>query len=109
MKKTPKYKLSKYLEDLIKHREPTTVDAVIYDAMFIVRSLPSDLPLNFENIVELVLNNICNTQASGVHFVCDSYVKRLKNIEQQARDVNDGSYHTSLVQIRYVLKILDML
>ena len=48
VKKTPKYKLSKYLEDLIKHREPTTVDAVIYDAMFIVQSLLSDLPLNLE-------------------------------------------------------------
>ena len=93
VKKTPKYKLSKYLEDLIKHRGPTTVDAVIYDAMFIVQSLPSDLPLNFGKIAELVLKNICNTQASEVHFVCDSYVKSIKNVEQQERGVNDGLYH----------------
>ena len=60
VKKTPKYKLS---------RELTTVDAVIYDAMFIVQSLPSDLLLNFGKIAELVLKNICNTRASEVHFV----------------------------------------
>ena len=93
VKKTPKYKLSKYLEDLIKHREPTTVGAVIYDAMFIVQSLPSYLSLNFGKIAELVLKNICNTQASEVHFVCDSYVKSIKNVEQQARGVNNGLYH----------------
>ena len=53
LKKTPKYKLSKHLEQSIKHREPTTIDVVIYDGMFIVQSLPSDLPLHFGSIAEL--------------------------------------------------------
>ena len=71
--------------------------------MFIVQSLPSDLPLNFGKIAELVLKNICNTQASEVHFVCDSYVKSIKNVEQQEKRccVNDGLYHiTGADQVR---------
>ena len=92
LKKTPKCKLSKHLKQLIKHREPTTIDVVIYDAMFIVQSLPSDLPLHFGRAV-LVMKNICNIQSSEVHFVCDSYVKSIKNVEQQARSAINGSYH----------------
>ena len=38
----------------------------------------------------LVLKNICTSE---VHFVCDSYVKSIKNVEQQARSAIDGSYH----------------
>ena len=92
VKKTPKYKLSKHLEQLITHEEPAAVDVVLYDAMFIIQSLPSDLPLHFGNIAELVLRIICSTQAREVHFVCDSYVKSIKNIEQQARGASDGSF-----------------
>jgi len=93
VKKTPKYTLSKHLEDLITHKEPTTVDTVIYDAMFIIQSLPSDLPLRFGNVAELVLKIICSPKARKVHFVCDSYVKSIKSVEQQARGANDGSFH----------------
>jgi len=93
VKKTPKYNLPKYLEDLITHKEPSTLDTVLYDAMFIIQSLPFDLPLAFENVAALVLKIICSVQATEVHFVCDSYVKSIKNVEQQARGANDGSFH----------------
>ena len=89
VKKTPKHTLSKHLEVLITHSEPTKVDVVIYDAMFMIQSLPSNLPLRFGNIAELVLKMICSPTARIVHFVCDSYVKSIKNVEQQARGAND--------------------
>ncbi len=70
------------------------IDALFYDAMFIVQSLPSNLPLNFGSVARLVLKIICNTEANEVHFVCDSYnVKSIKNAEQQSRGTNDASYH----------------
>ena len=64
VKKTPKYKLSKHLEDVITHKKPTSVDVVLYDAMFIIQSLSSDLPLHFSNIAELVLRIICSTKST---------------------------------------------
>lgn len=42
VKKTPQYNLSKHLEDLITHTEPTVVNTVLYDAMFIIQSLPTN-------------------------------------------------------------------
>ncbi len=109
IKKTPKYKLSKYLEELIQHKEPTVIDALFYDAMFIVQSLPSNLPLNFGSVARLVLKIICNTEANEVHFVCDSYnVKSIKNAEQQSRVTNDASYHIT-VQISCGQKTSGML
>ena len=101
LKKTPKHKLSKHLEALITHEEPRSVDVVLYDAMFIIQSLPRDLPNHFGNIAEMVLRIICSTPAREVHFVCDSYVKSIKNVEQQARGANDGSFNiTGADQLR---------
>ena len=105
MKKTPKSKLSRHLEALITHTEPAAVDIVLYDAMLITQSLPSDLPLRFSNIAELVLRIICSTRAGEVHFVCDSYVKSIKNVEQE---VQMKDQFISLVQTRHVLDILNM-
>ena len=118
VKKTPKYKLSKHLEHLITHKQPSAVDVVLYDAMLIIQSLPSDLPLRFGNIAELVLRIICSTQAREVHFVCDSYVKSIKNIAElvlriicstQAREVHFvcDSYVKSIKNIaELVLRII---
>ena len=53
------------------------------------------------NIAELILRIICSTKAHEVHFVCDSYVKSITNIEQQARGASDGSFHiTGADQLR---------
>ena len=49
VKKTPKYKLSKHLEDLITHTQPTVVNTVLYDAMFIIQSLPTNVPKTLTN------------------------------------------------------------
>ena len=43
MKETPKYPLGKYLKDLMTHQEPSKIDVVLYDAMFISQSLPSKI------------------------------------------------------------------
>jgi hypothetical protein len=88
IKKTPKYKLSKYFEYLITHKEPSTIDTVLYDTMF--QSLLADLHLTFGNVAALVLTIICSVQATEVYFVCDSCVKSIKNVEQLTRGVNDG-------------------
>jgi hypothetical protein len=101
MKKIPKNKLAHHLQDLITHTDPKTVDVVIYDAMCMIQSLPSDLPVAYGNVAELVLKIICRPKASEVHFVCDSYGKSIKNIEQQARGTSEGSYYiTGADQIR---------
>jgi hypothetical protein len=93
LKKTPKSKLSKHLEALIEHDNPRSVDVLLYDAMFIIQSLPTDLPLRLGDIAELLLRIICSTPAKEVHFVCDSYVKSIKNVEQRARGETDGSFN----------------
>ena len=92
-KTSPKYKLSKHLEGLIIHTEPTVVNIVLYDAMFIIQSLPTNLPKTFGKLAELVLNIICHIQADEIHFVCDRYdVKSIKNAEQQTRGGNNEMY-----------------
>ncbi|KAG1648370.1 hypothetical protein GQR58_029891 [Nymphon striatum] len=69
--------------------------------MFIIQSLPTSLPHNFGKVAELVLKIICSTQADETHFVYDSYVKSIKNAEQQARGANDGSFNiTGADQLR---------
>ncbi|KAG1684708.1 hypothetical protein GQR58_009314 [Nymphon striatum] len=66
-----------------------------------LQSLPTSLPHNFGKVAELVLKIICSTQADETHFVCDSYVKSIKNAEQQARGANDGSFNiTGADQLR---------
>jgi hypothetical protein len=93
MKKTPKHTLAKYLEDLITHQEPLTNDVVLYDAMFIIQSLPSEALTTFGKLAEVVLKNICNVKSKDIHFVCDSYVKSIKDTEQQARGATGGTFH----------------
>lgn len=93
LKKTKKSQLSEHLEALIEHDSPRSVDVLLYDAMFIIQSLPTDLPLRFGDIAELILKNICRTAAKEVHFVCDSYVKSIKNVEQQARGETESSFN----------------
>ena len=101
MKKTPTYKLSKHLEDLITHTQPTVINTVLYDAMFIIQSLPTNLLHSFGKVAELVLKIICSTRADEIHFICDSYVKSIKNAEQLVRGANDGSFHiTGADQLR---------
>lgn len=43
----------------------------------------------------MVLKIICSAKSTEVHFVCDSYVKSIKNknIEQEARSTTEGSFH----------------
>ncbi len=92
VKKKPKYKLFKHLEYMITHEEPTVVDVVLYDAMFILQSLPSDLSLHFSDIAELLLRIICSTHARDTYFVCGSYVKSVTNNQQQAKGASDGQF-----------------
>ena len=68
------------------------VNVVIYDAMFIIQSLPTALLHNFGKVAEIDLKIICNTQADEIHFVCDNHVNSIKNASQQARGANDGSF-----------------
>ena len=51
------------------------------------------MPLRLGDIAELLLKNICSTPAKEVHFVCDSYVKSIKNVEQLARGETEGSFN----------------
>ncbi|KAG1693768.1 Peripheral-type benzodiazepine receptor-associated protein 1 [Nymphon striatum] len=103
---TSKTSLLTYFGQIISHDYSitpmiTVVNTVLYDAMFIIQSLPTSLPHNFGKVAELVLKIICSTQADETHFVCDSYVKSIKNAEQQARGANDGSFNiTGADQLR---------
>ena len=65
------------------HTEPTMINTVLYDAMFIIQSLPTNVPKTFGKLAELVLKIICHIQVDEIHFVCDRYdVKSIKNAEQ---------------------------
>lgn len=78
-----------------------TVDTVLYDAMFVIQSLSSDLPMHFGNLAELLLTTICNTTAVEIHFVCDTYVKSINSAEQLANGSTDASFHiTGTEQLR---------
>ena len=43
---------------MIEHDNPRSVDVLLYDAMFIIQSLPTDLPLRLGDIAKLLLKNI---------------------------------------------------
>ena len=55
--------------------------------------MPTSLPHTFGKVAELVLKIICNTDANEIDFVCDNYVKSIKNSTQRTRETNDGSFH----------------
>ena len=73
--------------------EPTVINTVLYDVMFIIQSLPTNVPKTFGKLAELVLKIICHIQVDEIHFVCDRYdVKSIKNAEKQTRGGNNKMY-----------------
>ena len=68
-------------------------DTVLYDVMFIIQSLPTNVPKTFGKLAELVLKIICHIQVDEIHVFCDRYdVKSIKNAEKQTRGGNNKMY-----------------
>ena len=61
--------------------------------MFIIQSLPLDLPQNIGRIAQMIIKIICSAPTERVHFVCYSYGKSIKNVEEHARGTNERSFH----------------
>ncbi len=90
MSSTAKAALLKKLESKIDSSPPETVDVMVIDAMFIIRSL-TNLPPTFKGIAQNILSIVCRTSAKEVHLVTDRYdIPSIKGMEQKKRETSNS-------------------
>lgn len=72
MNKTGKAALQQKLEKMIDSCSPTSVNAYVIDAMFLIRSW-TNLPSTYAGVAKAILSQIC-CFAKRVDFVRDTYI-----------------------------------
>ena len=63
--------------------------------MMLMQSLPNDLPTKMGDIALMILKLVTKHGAQEIHFVCDSYTKSIKGMEQNARGANEQEFSIS--------------
>lgn len=85
MNKTTKSVLVDILEQVVDHKQPVAVDAVIFDGFLILRSLVV-VPKTFGQISNLLLQKITAHEGTNIHLVFDQYFKpSIKDSERERR------------------------
>ena len=86
IRKTEKSVLLRELEEKVKSQPPDVISTVIIDGMFLLHTLPTQLPNTLRGVAHNILMKVMRMADKRVDLVFDTYKSpSIKDIERQAR------------------------